>query len=73
MTACYCVYGYWRAFAPIDVIYVGQGRDQRPYSHLRLARGNRDADWHGNRRLIACLRAGLALGFEPPIVIIATG
>jgi hypothetical protein len=29
------------ASVPIDVIYIGQGRDQRPYSHLKLARGRR--------------------------------
>ena len=69
MTGRYSVYGYWRPFAPVDIIYIGQGRDQRPYAHLRLARSSRDADWHGNTRLIQ-LRSGLALGFEPPVVII---
>ncbi|HZZ25523.1 MAG TPA: hypothetical protein VFE60_24540 [Roseiarcus sp.] len=33
----YCVYAYWRPFAPIDVIYIGQG-DQRPYSPRRAVR-----------------------------------
>jgi hypothetical protein len=73
MTGRYCVYGYFRPFAPIEPIYIGQGRDQRPYSHLRLARGRAEVGLHGNRRLIECLRAGLALGFEPPIVIIRDG
>ena len=69
----YVVYGYWQTFDPVGILYVGQGRDNRPYSHLRLAKSRRDADWHGNTKLIQRLRLGLAQGHPPAIVIIRDG
>jgi hypothetical protein len=59
----YYIYFDWRTYEPI---YVGAGQIDRPWHHLKLARSERTI----KSAFIARLRAGLAMGFEPPIVVI---
>jgi hypothetical protein len=59
---------YYIYFDPFSFvpIYVGAGQIDRPWHHLKLARSERTI----KSAFIARLRAGLAMGFEPPIVVI---
>jgi hypothetical protein len=59
---------------PLTPLYVGVGIKDRPWVHLKFARSdNRAASTHGNPGLIRRLRQLLAMGAEPPIVVLRTG
>jgi hypothetical protein len=67
------LYAYFRPFAPIEPIYIGIGVRDRPYEHLRFARGMRPASQHSNPSLIRVIRTGAALGLETPVVVLRSG